>query len=481
MANEKFDSSGQLLLDAAKAEKQLQQRYTAYRGVDEDYAHAGIEALERFWDWKFGIRIHWSIYSILANGPESWPLSFVFGNTGTPTLRAQYENLYKSWNPCLFDAEKWCDLFAKSGLKYFVFTTKHHDGFSMFDTKTRVKKRRVHVGPNADKTVDCDLNYSIMDTPFKRDIVGELVAAGRKQGMGIGLYFSHIDWFDCDFRFDEWSYQRDEAYTRQSDPAGYDRMIERHRSQIRELLTNYGDIDLLSLDMHFEDEGRKHGIREPLIETIKMARRIQPDVLMRRRGIDPYGDYRTPERAVPASLADVQDMPWQVIYPGGKHFSFQWGDEYRPAEWIIENLIDITAKGGCFQVGYGPGPDGTWDTEIATRLEHLGDWLRVNGHGIYATRPYTTFGEGRNIRYTRSKDNRYVYAFIMNWPEEPFAGGNITLKSVMARSGSQIKMLGLDHSFSYTQNQECLNIELPTWFCGSRRPCRFAHCFKIEV
>jgi len=481
MAKEKFDSSGHLLPDAAAAERKLQETYSAYCGVDDDYAHAGIDALERWWDWKFGIRIHWSIYSILGNGPESWPLTITFGNGGTPTLRSQYENLAKSWNPCLFDADQWCDLFVKSGLKFFVFTTKHHDGFSMYDTKTRVKKRLTQIGPDAGKRVDCDLHYSIMETPFNRDIVGELVTAGRNRDLGIGLYYSHIDWFDCDFRFDEWHFQRDETYTRQSDPAGYDRMITRHREQIRELLTHYGPIDLLSLDMHFEEDGRKHGVREPLIETVKMARRLQPEVMMRRRGIDPYGDYRTPERAVPESPADVQDMPWQVIYPGGKHFSFQWNDQYRPAEWIIENLIDITAKGGCFQVGYGPGPDGTWDTEIMHCLEKVGDWLRINGEGIYATRPYSTFQEGDKLRYTRSKDNKTVYAFVMNWPEQPLSGGQVTLKSVKTGPNTKIQMLGLDHKFKYSQESDCLRIEVPSWFCGDKRPCDFAHCFKIEL
>ena len=481
MTTKKFDSLGQLTPQACKEEEQLQQLFAAYRGVDKDYVHAGTKSLDRWRDWKFGIRIHWSIYSIIGNGPESWPLSAVFGNTGTPTLRAQYEKLYKFWDPSLFDAEQWCDMFVRSGLKFFVFTTKHHDGFSMYDTKTRVKRRLAHIGPKAGKILDCDLNYSIMETPFKRDIVSELVKSARKRDIGIGLYFSHIDWFDSDFRIDEWNYQRDENYIRQLDPEGFERMIQRHRQQICELLTNYGNIDLLSLDMHFDDDGRKHGIRDQLVETIKIARRLQPDILIRRRGIDPYGDYRTPERTIPESLASGQDMPWQVIYPGGKHFSFQWGDEYKPVKWIIKNLIDITAKGGCFQVGYGPGPDGTWDAEIIQRLEQVGDWLRVNGEGIYATRPYKIYEEGQNIRYTRSKDDKYVYAFIMNWPDDPISGGNVNLKSVRTKSNSPIKMLGLDHSFNYTQGEKVLTIDVPKWFHGEKRPCKLAHGFKIEV
>lgn len=487
MSDARFNESGHPTTSAKADEEALQELFAGYRGVDEDYVHAGRDALERWWDMKFGIRINWGLYSVPGHGPEAWRLTDHPDNPHdtSPQFRAQYERLYKWWNPSLFNADEWCDMMVRAGMKFFTFTTKQHDGFSMFDTKTKVKRRLVHTGPASGKIVDCDLHYSITETPFGRDIVRELVDAARRRDLGIGLYFSNIDWFDSDFRIDKWNYQRDDKYTRKSDPAGFNRMIARHREQLRELCTNYGRIDILSLDMRFPDDGRIHGIRNDIVETIKMVRRLQPEVLIRRRGIDPYGDYYTPERVVPdspeAAVADMA-MPWKVIYPGGKHFSRVWLDEYKPAEWVIENLVDITAKGGVFQVGYSAGPDGCFDEEAVRELDRVGAWLRVNGEGIYSTRPYRAFREQEHIRFTQSKDGRIVYAIIADPCEQFSAGKPLRLESVRAKSGSAIRMLGLDHDFEYRQDDKALSIEIPAWFVQvEHRPCETAYTFRIET
>ncbi len=480
----------------ATEEAELQAEFSGYRGVDEDYCHAGRAALERFYDWKFGIRIHWGLYAITGNGPESWPLRSLdktheSRGQAQPTFRAQYEELYKWWNPSRFDANEWCDLFVRAGLKFFSFTTKHHDGFSLFDTQTRVRKRRVHIGAEVGKIADCNLAYSIMETPCGRDLTGELVAAGRQRDLGLGLYFSHIDWFDSDFRIDEWNYQRDTAYTREADPQGFARMIARHRQQLRELCTNYGPIDLLSLDMWFPDNGKSLGIWGDLVETVKQIRKLQPNLMIRHRGIGPYGDYLTPERYVPGTGGAAADgcdakgradaKPWKVIFPGSRHFSHVWADEYKPASWIIHTLLDVAAKGGVFQVGYGPGPDGQWDQQIVSRLEEVGRWLTVNGEAVYATRPYRVAAEGENVRYTQSKDGRTVYASLLARPEPPYLPRALRLAEVKVRPGSEIKILGLDHSFRYTQDVAGLTIELPEWLNElGRAPAGPAWCFKLE-
>jgi len=480
MTAKRFTQAGLPTPEALAEERQLQERYPSYRGVDGDYVHAGAEALERWWDWKFGLRIHWGLYSVTGNGPESWPLGT--GHGGDPEFREQYESLAPWWNPSAFDADEWTGMMVRAGMKFFTFTTKHHDGFSLFDTRTKVRKRRIHAGPDAGKVTDYDLHYSIMEGPFKRDIVRELVDAGRRRDLGIGLYFSHIDWFDSDFRIDEWNYQLDPNYTRQSDPEGFARMIARHREQIRELCTNYGRIDHLSLDMRFPDLGREHGIWDDIVRTVKMARHLQPRMLMRERGIGPYGDYTTPERQVPSdpkALAGLK-LPWKVIYPGSKHFSHNWQDQYRPAAWIVASLVDITAKGGNFQVGFGPMPTGRWAPGIVRRLEQVGDWLRIHGEGIYGTRPYRTYGEGDFVRYTRTRDSRHVYAFVLQWPQPPLPG-RVRLESVRAQPGSAIRMLGRDHSFRYAQDGQSLTIELPDGFADpAKRPSAVACAFKIQ-
>ncbi len=492
---QRYDSDGKLTGEAVETETRMQEQFQLYRGVDDDYCHAGEDAVENWLDMKYGIRIHWGLYSIPGYFRESWGLTHPYSHN--PVIREQYETMGKWWNPAGFNANEWMQLFADGGMKFFTFTTKHHDGFSLFDTKTKVRKRLVHTGPDAGKIIDCDLHYSIMEGPLGRDVCAELANAARAVGLKIGFYFSHIDWFDSDFRCDRWNYQYDKAYTRKDNPEAFARMIARHRQQLLEICSNYGKIDLLSLDMGFpgttpeleeklksiqnvpEAQGVDNGLREDIIATVKMLRRLQPEMMIRRRGIDPYGDYFTPERAIPEDDQDQKLMPWKVIYPGGKHFSFQWDDTYKPASWIIENLIDIVAKGGNMQVGYGPGPDGRWPAETARRILDVGHWLKTYGEGIYATRPYQPYREGEYIRFTRTKDNTTVYAFVLNW----LSGiRTLELKSVRAAAGSAITVPGMDHCFKYTQDADSLKIEIPAWFEPAEdHPESGAFAFKIIV
>ena len=278
-----------------------------------EYHNAPATAYEAFQDMKFGIRIHWGIYSIWHRGAESWPyLPMSFED------RQTYNSLYKTWNPGGFDADLWMNDFRESGLKMFAFTTKHHEGFSMFDTRTRVKSRANWTAPGGPRIEACDLAYSIMETPFRRDIVKELCDAAHKRDIKIDLYFSHPDWYDADFRpyvthpfqipsSAQWMTPIDVKFTAARlgshavivpDPtdAEVKRMMERHRAQLLELLTNYGQIDMMCLDMWLGPR-----VWPELRKTLLMMRELQPDVMLRNRGIGNYGDYYTPERVVPGS------------------------------------------------------------------------------------------------------------------------------------------------------------------------------------
>jgi alpha-L-fucosidase len=144
---------------------------------------------------KVGVRVHWGIYSILEKGNESWPfLAMPFAE------RDRYNQLYRTWNPVGFDADRWTSLFSDAGARMFAFTTKHHEGFSMFDARTRVRSRANWAAEGGPRMESCDLAYSIMETPFRRDVVKELCAAAHRRNLRIALYFSHPDWYDADFR-----------------------------------------------------------------------------------------------------------------------------------------------------------------------------------------------------------------------------------------------------------------------------------------
>jgi alpha-L-fucosidase len=434
-----------------------------------DYSHASPEAYEKFKDLKYGLRIHWGIYALL-HGRESW----IINEKKSLAFQGLYHNLYRGWDPSAFDAGAWADLMKENGFKFFVFTTKHHDGFSMFDTKTKVVGRTTFFGADSGKIEACDLHYSIMETPFGRDVTGELVAAARDRGLAIGLYFSHPDWYDADFRFDQWNPNRDPGYTPQSDPQAWERFAKRHQQQLVELLTNYGAVDMISLDMWFPDFAWQHQQ-----DLIKQLRKIQPECMFRWRGIGNFGDYHTPENYIPGAEGQGT-MPWQVIHTLSTRRIFSYEPDascLRNGEWIIGKLIDIVSKGGNFMVGIGPDLTGQFHPKALEAIRYAGDWLKINGEAIYSTRPWISWQEGDSVRFTRSKDNSIVYMICLKWP-----GRTLTSKLIKPVRGSKAYMLGMTGELQWQWNQQELVIAIPeTLQLEENRPCKQAYVFKIQV
>jgi len=454
---------------------------------DPDYHQASDAAREAFRDMKFGVRIHWGVYCLWETA-ESWPLLGY-----SKEKRQAYQQLYRSFNPTNFNADEWMDLFQRAGLKVFAFTTKHHDGFSMFDTQTRVKRRVNWTAPGGPALEDCDLAYSIMESPFKRDIVKELCDAAHRHGIRIDLYFSHPDWYDADFRpyaLDPVQVDEQGAFgarpgenrrinnpfiAPRPTPAEVERMMARHRAQLTELLTHYGKIDTVCLDQWLGP-----AVWPQLRETIKQLRKLQPEVMFRARGIGNYGDYYTPEGFVPGSKENTA-MPWMVIYQLGGMWSYQPdAAKYKGAIWIVTNLVDVVAKGGNFMVGIGPDARGRFHPKAVEALETTGAWLRINGEAIYSTRPRpgALWKEGETVRFTRTKDNRFVYAISLRWP-----GQTLALKSVRAKAGSSIILLGANQPLEWSQESGAgLAIRIPAALQeAGRRPVSMAYAFKIEV
>jgi alpha-L-fucosidase len=446
---------------------------------DADYLHASEKAHEAFRDIKFSVRIHWGVYSLWEVEASLPYLKF------SNEQRMAYNQLYKTFNPVDFNAQDWMDLFKRSGIQAFAFTTKHTDGFSMFHTQTRVKSRANYSDP-LHPIESCDLAYSIEESPFKRDIVKELCDAAHKNGIKIDLYYTHPDWYDADFRPYTWhplttpEMKVNKAWypdstnlqmTPERTPEETARMVARHREQLHELLTRYGKIDMVCLDMWLGKD-----VWSETKQTIKLMRQWQPDVMIRARGIGNYGDYYQPEGFVPGNKENT-NMPWMVIYTLGDIFAYDnKAEHYKGAPWIIHNIIDCAAKGGSFMVSVGPDSAGKFHSTAVAQLEETGKWLNVNGKGIYETRSREVWKEN-NIYFTRSKDSRKVFAFTEKWP-----GNELIIPSITPKKGSKIYLFGYKKPLKWSQTTNGVKIIIPDDLqLPKNRPCEHAWGFKMEV
>ncbi|GHT16813.1 alpha-L-fucosidase [Planctomycetales bacterium] len=443
---------------------------------DADYKHASEAAYEAFRDIKYSVRIHWGVYA-LYGGEASWGYL-----AATNSEKAKYNELYKQFNPKDFNADDWMVWFKQSGMQAFAFTTKHGDGFSMYHTKTKVKSRMnfAKAEPQDSKKIEneaaiiepCDLYYSIEESPYQKDIVKELCDAARKNGIKINLYYTHPDWYDADFR--PYCYHPLQNVPRTAEETK--RMVERHREQLRELLTNYGKIDMVCLDMWLGKD-----IWQDTKETVKMMRQLQSDVMIRARGIGHYGDYYQPEQNYSTGLAasekDATEMPWMSIKTLGNIFSYDpVVEHYKGSAWVIHNLIETVAKGGSFMVSIGPDANGKFHPEAVRQLNAVGDWLKVNGKGIYETRPCNTWGQD-GWYFTRSKDKKRYYAFTEKWFGSDVADNVLTIPHQGTSQSTVIRLLGYDKLLQWKPIQGGgLTVEIPA---DLKAPCKYAWGFEI--
>jgi alpha-L-fucosidase len=352
------------------------------------FSQAPILQEERMAWWqdaRFGMFIHW--------GPVSLRGTEIGWSRGSQIPVEEYDNLYKEFNPGSFNADEWVRVAREAGMKYIILTTKHHDGFCLWNTR--------------------QTDYNVMNSPFHRDVVKELSEACTRQGIRFGTYYSTCDWHHPDFPLTSpgGSVRREksnlEAYT------GY------LKRQVSELLVNYGPLGVLWFDVPQEfDSARGAGV-------IELARTLQPDIIINNRSGAP-GDFDTPEQRVGKMQ---MDRPWETCMTIGDQWAWKPNERVKSLGECMHTLILSAAGDGNLLFNVGPDAEGRIEAKQVDRLKEMGAWLKENGESIYGTRggPYLP---GHNFASTRKGNTIYLHVF--RWKKNKLSIPELPVRIVSA-------------------------------------------------
>jgi len=344
---------------------------------------------------RFGMFIHWGTYTLAAR--HEW----VKNKERIPD--SEYRKYFELFDPDLYDPTEWARMARKAGMKYFVITTKHHEGFCLWDSAYT--------------------DYKAPNTPYGKDLLTPMVDAFRAEGLKVGFYYSLIDWHHPDFTVDKRHPMRDNADERaKNDQRDMRRYAEYMRNQVRELLTQFGAIDILWFDFSYPGEdgkGRDDWESEKLYD---MVRELQPHVMIDNRlDLPGSGDFITPEQFQPASgLTDENGKP--AVWEACQTFSGSWGyhrDEmsWKSVDQLLWMLIDGVSKGGNLLLNVGPTARGEFDYRARERLEGMGRWMHYHSRAIYGCRPAPDdIPTPPDCRYTYNPATNRLYLHILAWP-----------------------------------------------------------------
>lgn len=385
-----------------------------------------LTKLKHWQDQKFGVLMHWGLYSV-PGIVESWSICSEdwIVRERKPTYeedKAWYWSQKDSLNPVNFDPSKWADVMKKAGMKYMIFTTKHHDGFCMFDTKYT--------------------DFSIAHGPFGKDarhnIAKEVFNAYRNKGFMIGCYFSKPDWHSKWFWNPYYATpNRRINYKKQQHPAWWQNYRKFTQNQLNELTTDYGNIDILWLDGGWIT-GEEIGLDTILVD----ARKRNPGMISVDRTIRGKNEnYQTPEQGIPAKQLDI---PWESCITLSHAWGWTPNAKFKSPNKVIGILSEIVAKGGCLALGVGPKADGTLQPEVVKNLLQIGNWLNKNGQAIYSTVNAAHYNDGK-VWFTADKNGKTLYAIYaledgektpktITWTENKPKG-----KLILLQNGKSVK------------------------------------------
>jgi alpha-L-fucosidase len=409
------------------------------------FSFAGSDEDRTAWyrNAKFGMFIHWGPYS-LASVEASWPIMEPKGEIS----ETDYRELPKRFNPTKFDPEAFVDLARSAGQKYMVFTTKHHDGFCMFDTSYT--------------------DYKITNTPYGKDIVAQLSQTCKKRDMALGFYYSPPDMHHPGFR--DTSKLSKDTWNGQPERPEWPLYLDYMQLQLTELLTRYGPVALIWFD------GLHHQEKYGGVRFINLIHQLQAATLVNDR-IGVPGDYQTPEQFIPRGiptkgvrfnavdtsiqekLQSVVPKPedfqlWETCMTINNTWAYNLHDrEFKSSQFLIRGLVEVASRGGNFLLNVGPQPDGIIQPEFQERLHAIGDWLGTNGDSIYGT----TYGpiQGMAAARTTAKENK-IFVHVFDWPGAHLDISGLSPKVLAAR------LLATGQPLKFRQTEGKLQIDLPT-------------------
>ena len=364
------------------------------------------EKTERMAWWtqaRFGMFIHWGLYAQAAR--HEWV------KKNERISDEDYQKYFEIFNPDLFDPAEWASKAKTAGMKYAVITTKHHEGFNMFDSKYT--------------------DYKVTNTPYGKDIIKEWVEAFRAEGLGIGFYYSLIDWHHPEYTIDRvhpLSANTQEEYDELNKDRNMDIYSEYLKNQVREILTNYGKIDILWLDYSFPGKFGKGSDDWGSVELMKMVRDLQPGIIVNDRADlkDYWGgwDFTTPEQFKVEKWPEENGVkiPWETC----QTFSGSWGyyrDEltWKDKKQLLVLLIESVSKGGNLLLNVGPTARGTFDHRADKALAEMGEWMKYNSRSIYGcTQAPEEFVAPGNTILTYNPETNRLYIHLLDYPLQNF-------------------------------------------------------------
>lgn len=367
--------------------------------ISQIYAQNGYQERQERTEWfrhaRFGMFIHWGVYAIPARG--EW-----VRNKEKLSVE-EYQPYFAGFNPVDYNPAEWAAIAKDAGMKYVVMTAKHHDGFCLFDSKYT--------------------DYKATNTPAGRDLIKEYVEAFRAAGLKVGFYYSLLDWHHPDYpHYGDGIHPMSNSEEWKDVEHNFENYVDYMHNQVRELTTNYGEIDIMWFDFSY---GEMRGEKWRATELVNMVRELQPGIIIDNRlggnieSIDPEpyaGDFEGPEQVIPHKpIVDElgRPIPWEACITLNNNWGYATNDDYKSAKDVVRTLVNVTSKGGNLLLNVGPDARGNIPRKSIEILEKVGDWMDLNSESIYGC-GIAPFPKPEWGRFTMKGDTLFAHITDIN-------------------------------------------------------------------